>query len=68
MERSMSKQLKQFLIALIISIAIATAFVLEFALLDITMAWVLVLIAITAVILVGSFLYVLLRFVEWVDL
>ena len=50
----MSDQLKQFLIALISFIAIAAAFVLEFALLDTTMTWVVILIVITGVVLVVS--------------
>lgn len=60
----MSKQLKRFLIALICFIAIATAFILEFALLDITAAWAVVLIVITGVVLVISALWALYKLVD----
>lgn len=60
----MSKRLKQFLIALISFIVIATAFILEFALLDITKTWVIVLIVINGVMLLVSAVYTLFALID----
>ena len=51
---SMRKEVKRFLIALIVFIAIAAALILEFALLDISAAWVIALIVITGAALIIS--------------
>ena len=64
MEGSLSKRLKRFLIALICFIAIAAVFVLEFALLDITAPWVVVLIVITGFVLFVSAIWALYRLID----
>ena len=60
----MNKKLKRFLIALIVFIIIAAAFVLEFALLDITAVWVTMLIVITGVMLIVSSGWVFVRLIQ----
>ena len=60
----MNKKLKRFLIALIVFIIIAAAFVLEFALLDITAVWVTMLIVITGVMLIVPSGWVLVRLIQ----